>query len=65
MGSQRRGGLETPGRHDTALQVCVLAAGDWFTWAYQAAVPFGGGAHAVAQGKSAIQSIQGSFLVDF
>jgi hypothetical protein len=40
--------------------------GDWFDWAYQAIVPTAGGGVTVApQGKSAIQSVQGSFLVDF
>jgi hypothetical protein len=36
--------------------------GDWFDWAYQAAIP--GGATGPL-GKSAIQSIQGSFIMDF
>ncbi len=36
--------------------------GDWFDWAYQAALP-GGGTGPMT--KSPIQSIQGSFLVDF
>lgn len=39
--------------------------GDWFEWAYQAAVPFGTSATVAPLGKNAIQSVQGSFLVDF
>jgi len=39
--------------------------GDWFEWAYQAAVPFGTSATVTPLGKNAIQSVQGSFLVDF
>jgi hypothetical protein len=39
--------------------------GDWFDWAYQAAVPAGGQFGTAPLGKSAIQSVQGSFLVDF
>jgi len=36
--------------------------GDWFDWAYQAALP---GGVTGPLGKSPIQSLQGSFLVDF
>ncbi|HTY23141.1 MAG TPA: hypothetical protein VMC85_08420 [Desulfomonilaceae bacterium] len=36
--------------------------GDWFDWAYQAALP---GGVTGPLGKSPIQSIQGSFIMDF
>jgi hypothetical protein len=47
--------------------------GDWFDWAYQsvvlptagAAPPTAPGAGTAPLGKSAIQSIQGSFLINF
>jgi hypothetical protein len=39
--------------------------GDWFTWAYQAIIPTGGAATTAPVGKNAIQSLQGSFVVDF